>query len=34
MEHEEKNRRLLAQVAKETKQHRPVVGFRKDKPEK
>lgn len=34
MEHEEKNRRLLAQVAKEAKQHRPVVGFRKDKPEK
>jgi hypothetical protein len=34
MQHEEKNRRLLAQIAKETKQHRPVVGFKKDKPEK
>jgi hypothetical protein len=32
MEHEEKNRVLLAQIAKEKKQHRPVVGFKKDKP--
>ena len=39
MEQEERNRRLPARVrylseAKETKQHRPVVGFKKDKPGK
>lgn len=33
MEHEEKNRLLLAQIAKEKEEkHRPVVGFKKDKP--
>jgi hypothetical protein len=30
MQKEEENRLLLAQVAKEKRKHRPVVGFRKD----
>lgn len=34
MREEEENRLLLAQIAKEKKQHRPVVGFKMDKGKK